>query len=749
MFRSRSLTRLVPIFLVISLQASGMASADSSWDFCVAPNGNDNWSGKLTEPNAGGTDGPFSTLDRARLAVRELRAAKPEADIAVAIRGGYYRLKETLVFGKEDGTSGTGTTTYAAYTGEAPVLGSGVPVTGWTRVESAPDGYSAVPQGQLWFAPLPEGKTEILTLYQGMNRLPRARGEGFAPLPFGPKDHNKPFNIFKFPTGFLANHPNLDGAEVLVIPTANYEMCILPLAYVDREKELGVTSLDATRAIGGVKFHPISMWLENIPAALDEPGEWVYDAKAAGIYFWPGEGEPVADIVAPKLTELIRVEGDIHYYAPEDDPVRNIKFRGLTFTHGERRPWDGLTTTELQHSWEHFDVPSGLVRLRGAEGCVVENCRFISSGGTGIRLDLHCKKNRVAGGEFANLGQVGILLAGYGPGTKDVNCENEISNNWVHDIGELYWASPGIFVWQSSRNRVANNLVHNVPYSGIVVSGRIGINLKSMRGASSGTVRWHDFDLENPPGWTWPETEPYLHARLNLVERNDIHHVMEKLGDGNFIYVSGAGRENRIRENYCHDSVADHLVTGIRCDDHQEETIIERNILYNFTCMHEAITIKGKNHIINNVMANMNPTALEINPARHMAGLIGLTVNSVTGSIIHKNIMVNTQPVYKPFYVNKVYGTISVPKIESCDVDWNLYHSPDDPEWGKEHLENTRPMGLEAHSVVADPMFVDLAKGDFRLREDSPALKLGFEPIDVTLIGLLEDHPYFVKPTEQ
>jgi hypothetical protein len=33
--------------------------------FYVATNGNDAWSGRLAEPNAGKTDGPFATLERA------------------------------------------------------------------------------------------------------------------------------------------------------------------------------------------------------------------------------------------------------------------------------------------------------------------------------------------------------------------------------------------------------------------------------------------------------------------------------------------------------------------------------------------------------------------------------------------------------------------------------------------------------------------------------------------------------------
>ena len=40
------------------------------------------------------------------------------------------------------------------------------------------------------------------------------------------------------------------------------------------------------------------------------------------------------------------------------------------------------------------------------------------------------------------------------------------------------------------------------------------------------------------------------------------------------------------------------------------------------------------------------------------------------------------------------------------------------------------PESFDAHSIVADPLFMDAAAGDFRLQADSPAIsKLGWQPI--------------------
>jgi len=196
--------------------------------------------------------------------------------------------------------------------------------------------------------------------------------------------------------------------------------------------------------------------------------------------------------VAPVLSELIRVEGQIDIEAEQDIPVRNLQFHGLTFMHGERYQVHE-NDAGLQHDWDMFDKGNALVRFRGTEACAIRSCRFLHSGSGAIRVDLHGQKNELSSNVIEYMGGGGILLCGYGPGTKDVNKHNLVINNHIHHVGRIYSHAPPIMIWQSGNNRIANNLIHNTPYTGIIVSGFMEhFFARAPNRELTRTVRWHE-----------------------------------------------------------------------------------------------------------------------------------------------------------------------------------------------------------------------------------------------------------------
>jgi hypothetical protein len=57
-------------------------------------------------------------------------------------------------------------------------------------------------------------------------------------------------------------------------------------------------------------------------------------------------------------------------------------------------------------------------------------------------------------------------------------------------------------------------------------------------------------------------------------------------------------------------------------------------------------------------------------------------------------------------------------------------------KWFEMDIARWQMDGFDRNSLVADPEFVNVLEDDFRLCPGSPALGLGFEPIDINQIGL-------------
>src|SRR4030065_217985 len=64
-------------------------------------------------------------------------------------------------------------------------------------------------------------------------------------------------------------------------------------------------------------------------------------------------------------------------------------------------------------------------------------------------------------------------------------------------------------------------------------------------------------------------------------------------------------------------------------------------------------------------------------------------------------------------------------------------------------LEEWRQLGRDKNSIIADPLFVDPDRYDFRLDPNSPAIELGFKPLDYTKAGVYGERRWIRKAVSE
>ena len=702
-------------------------------------------------------DGPIATLEEARVRVRELKKKQPSQPIEVLIKGGVYPLRKTVVLGVEDSGAEGAPVVYKAFPGEQPVFTGGVPITGWKKLSADPEGVSEQARGKLWVAEIPKdvGKPWLIrSLYDGETLLKRARSGGFRYAEVEKEnDFNRqgkkltslleyagkpvaPFDRAIYYRGDdIKDWPNPSDIE-LMLKDRPWLANIISLDRIDTQNKIAHLAVDPT-------YQPINprnrYWVENAIQYLDEPGEWVVNTKEGRIYMWPEKDVADMDVIAPYLQEFIRVEG------VEDGLVAShLRFEGLTFTHGVR---DTLLQKDqgLQHDWEMYDKGNAVIRFRFAEDCQVKSCVIKSSSGTGVRLDLHCQRIKIARNHLHHLGGGGIVLSGYGPGTKDVNHNNVVHDNYIHHIGELLLHSAAIFIAQSGHNEITNNTIREVPYNGIVVSGCRPhefylVNRIPFRRAWVSSIRFEECEPFIEKGLAAQFQNrlehflPLLHARENKIRMNDISRTLLKLHDGNAIYFSAMGEDNLVERNYLHEN---HDTAGaIRLDDNPSFTVIRENVI---TESERGFGLKGPADLINNFV--FTETFLR---GRTLPGWLGGTkkvtpqrnifLPSASSKSTDGLYLTDDRATNRPFYEN-------LPKMENSIYFTENKSEPYVPkaELGND-LFSGRPAALGKDPVkllYADPMFDQEAmkEGLYRFEKGSPAEKLGIKPIDLRKVG--------------
>jgi len=663
----------------------------------VAPAGSDAWSGRLPAANADGTDGPLATLARAQERVRELKAAPGglQTPVSVLLRGGVYTQARPLVFTPADSGTQECPVTYAAYPGETPVLSGGVPVTGWQPDDS--DQSRRRCDGKLWRVDLPQNAARdawrFNQLFVNGQRRPRARipnQRDFlrADGPAAKGDRRS----FYFQEGDLKEWQNL--RDVVLVVYHSWETSIHHIQSLDLEACLVTLREPAPWPMGDWEKQQRYV-VENVFEGLDAPGEWYVDQGTGRLTYYPLPGETMAatEAVAARLTStLVQFKGE----PTKGAFVEYLRFRGIAFRH---------TNSQLRrlHNPGQAEIyQPGQIQAVGLRQASFEGCEVAHTGAHAIGLAEGCTDVRIERCHLHDLGGGGVYIGGgWGVGETAPTERISVDNCFIRDGSYQFHGAHGVWIGRSSNNTVTHNEISDFDYSGISC------------------------------GWSWG-FQP-TSANHNILDYNHIHHLGngDGLSDMGGIYTLGISPGTTERYNHIHDVFNYAPVShgsGIYPDEGSSEILIENNVVYRVrTC--PLFQHYGKDNTIrNNLFALGGEGQLqrcrEDIPCHYVA----------TGNLVYADIP-------------KMLG--GVWKNGDWKLERNLYWSTAGaPTFAGLDFAAWQAKGNDAGSVVADPLFADPAKGDFGLRPNSPALALGFKPIDLSSTGLYGDPAWVALPKQ-
>ncbi|MFH1024049.1 MAG: right-handed parallel beta-helix repeat-containing protein [Planctomycetota bacterium] len=430
----------VLVMVAGAILGSGPASAR---DIYVATDGRDAWSGRFAAPDAGGKDGPFATLDRARDEIRKLKRENGLLEpVTVHVRAGTYFMDRTFTLTAEDSGTADAPIVYRGHGAERPLLVGGKPVAGFAPhkdhvlvADVAAQGLKGIAFRQLFF----NGRRQILARYPNFDpKNPYAGGWIYA--------DGKPMEMYKDQPGDSkrllpykeedARHCSKpEEGDICIFPRYNWWNNIVRIVSNDRGKRVLALAQDCSYAIRpGDRYY-----IRGFQEELDSPGEWYLDRAGSNLYFWPPEPLQGKAVVAPTLRTIVEIGRD----------ASRITLRGVDIQCGEG---DAVVLTETTNCL--------------VVGCVIRNVGDYNGSGVVINGG---SGNGVAGCDISEVGRYGVAISG-GDRTTLTPAGNYADNNYIHHVGVFYKQGVGISL-NGVGNRASHNLIHDGPRMGILFSG--------------------------------------------------------------------------------------------------------------------------------------------------------------------------------------------------------------------------------------------------------------------------------------
>ena len=720
------------VVVALFLSASTAAGAEPARLF-VSPRGNDHWSGKLAKPNAARSDGPLATLQRARDEIRKIKAAGgiPQGGIIVEVLAGRYELAAPVELTAEDSGTAQSPIVYRAKPGDVVHINGGRIVADWKPITDpailnrlCPAARGKVFQTDLKALGITEyGDLGLDAEWELQLRLANIDGQGEDAMgstyaSVGKKVSprlevffdDEPMPISQWPNdGFMKIEEVLGNTKIDVRGMKGCKEGIFvyegdrPRRWMGEEdawvqgywfhdwaqQRHKIASLDPEKRVISVvpPYHNYGyrkgQWFRgfNLLSEIDTPGEWYIDRAAGLLYFWP-----------PRPLDQGRVEVSMAPRLWKMTDTSHVSIRGLC-----------------------FEAARGTaVAITGGRQCRVIGCTFRNLGSHAVTV-VDGKENGVVGCDMCNMGGGGIYLVG-GDRKALMPAGHFAENNHIHHYGR--WERmyrPGIFV-SGVGLRASHNLIHDAPHSAILFGGND-----------------------------------------HLFEYNEIHNVCQESHDCGAIYAgrSWTLRGHVIQYNYLH-----HLsgkdggpCNGIYLDDLFSSATIQGNVFYQV--LRPVFIGGGRDNVIQNNVFVDCPKAIHVDARAlgwcgpHADGRIQEARKKGTiAGVRYKEPPFNTR---YPQLVNILDEDPKSPRgnVVRRNIFWpgsgenirRVQHgeSPKDTWWDGIEAGIKPLVKLEDNLINEDPKFVDEKAGNFQLRADSPAWKLGFQRIPVEKIGLYKD----------
>ncbi len=662
---------------------SALVCGAAGADIFVAANGNDAWSGALAGPDANGTDGPFATLERARDEIRKLKqaGAVPSGGISVILGGGIYSLAKPFELTTEDSGTPDAPITYQGKPGETARLVGGISVTNFAAV-SDPAVLERLD------APVRDSVMQADLKALGVTDYGSPEGGGIT-LYFA----GKPMTLARWPNEGFVKIVDIvvdDGHKIHGIPGST----VGQFTYEGDRPARWAGEKDPW--LHGYWFWDWSDQRQKIESINTEKSIISLVAPYHNYGYRKGQWyyayNMLSELDAPGEWYLDRETGMLYFWPPEPveqaetlvsvlptlvtcTGVSNVALRGLTF---EAARGTALTMAE------------------GA-GNRVAACVFRNCGGAAVSVS-GGQNHGVMGCDIYQMGAGGIAISG-GDRTTLTPAGHFAENNHIHTYGMVKpMYNAGISV-NGVGNRVAHNLIHDAPHMAIQFGGND-----------------------------------------HVFEFNEMYRVCEESNDAGAMYAgrNWTMRGHVIRYNYLHhiNGFEDRGCVGVYLDDMFASATITGNVFYKVT--RAAFIGGGRDCIVeNNIFVDCDP-ALHVDAralnwaAYHADEWLAEAKEKGTISGIEY-----TKPPYSERYPQLPTILDREPKApEGNVIARNIC-------WGgrwDEVEDIARPyLQFENNLLDEDPHFVDAASQDFRLKDDSPALALGFKPIPQEQIGLYQD----------